>query len=148
MRRALKSQTFVRGEPNDTRIISNNTAKEAYQISGIDPEDLDLVELHDNFTISELEHYEDLGLCREGEAGQLIDRGITEIEGRVPVNPSGGLLARGHPTAATGLAQICELVWQLRGKAGQRQVRSPKVGLAHCCGGDFGMACGVVILKK
>jgi benzoylsuccinyl-CoA thiolase BbsB subunit len=145
---ALGSQTFVRGDPNDTRKISVDTANEAYKIASVGPEDLDIIELHDNFTISELEHYEDLGLCGEGEAGRLIDEGLTEITGPMPVSPSGGLLGKGHPTAATGVAQACEIVWQLRGQAEQRQVKDPKVGLSHCCGGDFGMACGVNILKK
>jgi acetyl-CoA acetyltransferase len=145
---ALRTQTYVRGDPNDTRVISVNTAKDAYKAAGIGPEDLDIVELHDNFTISELEHYEDLGLCADGEAGKLIDEGTTTLTGRLPVNTGGGLLSRGHPTAATGVAQICELVWQMRGEAKERQVSNPKVGLSHCCGGDFGMACGVNIVKK
>lgn len=78
----------------------------------------------------------------------MIDEGVTEISGNKPVNPSGGLLAKGHPTGATGIAQICELVWQLRGEAGQRQVKDPKIGLAHCVGGGWAEACGVNILKK
>jgi len=146
---ALRSQTFVRGEPNETQIITVNTAKDAYKAAGIGPEDLDIVELHDNFTISELEHYEDLGLCADGEAGKLIDEGTTELTGRIPVSTGGGLISRGHPTAATGVAQICEIVWQMRGEAGDRQIKNkPKVGLSHCCGGDMGMACGVNILKR
>ena len=145
---ALRSQTFVRGEPNETRKISISTANEAYEIAGIGPEDIDMAEIHDNFTISELEHIVDLGLCGEDEVGPLMEEGVFEITGRIPVSMSGGLLAKGHPTAATGIAQICELIWQMRGQAGQRQVKNPKVGLSHCCGGDFGMACGVIILKK
>lgn len=145
---ALKTQTYIRGDANDTQIISVKTAKEAYEAVGIGPKDLDVIELHDNFTISELEHYEDLGLCGVGEAGKLIDEGTTELTGKIPVNPGGGLLSRGHPTAATGVAQICELVWQMRGEAGERQVNDPKIGLSHCCGGDLGMVCGVNILRK
>ncbi len=145
---ALCTQTFVRGDPADTREISVHTAKKAYEITGVGPEDLSLVELHDNFTVSELEHIVDLGLCKEDEVGPLIEKGEFDIGGRIPVNPSGGLLAKGHPTAATGVAQICEIVWQMRGQAGQRQVRELKVGLSHCCGGDRGMACCVNILKK
>lgn len=145
---ALRSQTFVRGEPADTHEITINTAREAYEKAGISPGDLDIVELHDNFTISELEHCEELGLCAEGEGGRLIDEGATEITGRIPVNTSGGLLGKGHPMAATGLAQVCEIVWQMRGQAGQRQTKDPRVGLANCNGGDQGMACGIVIVKK
>jgi benzoylsuccinyl-CoA thiolase BbsB subunit len=145
---ALRTQTFVRGDPADTHQITINTARDAYEKAGIGPEDLDIVELHDNFTISELEHYEELGLCGAGEGGKLIDEGATEITGRIPVSTSGGLLAKGHPTAATGISQMYEIVWQMRGQAGQRQVKDPKVGLCNCNGGDQGMACGVVIIKK
>ena len=144
----LRSQTFVRGDPADTHEITIRTANEAYEKSSIGPKDLNIVELHDNFSISELEHYEELGLCPEGEGGRLIDDGTTEIGGPIPVNTSGGLLGKGHPMAATGVAQLCEIVWQMRGQAGNRQVNNPKVGLAHCNGGDRGMACGIVIVKK
>jgi benzoylsuccinyl-CoA thiolase BbsB subunit len=145
---ALRSQTFVAGDPADTHEITINTAKEAYEKTGIGPEDIDIVELHDNFTISELEHYEELGLCGDGEGGRLIDEGATEITGRIPVSTSGGLLGKGHPMAATGVAQVCEIVWQMRGEAGQRQVNDVKVGLSNCNGGDQGMACGIIIIKK
>jgi len=145
---ALRSQTFVPGDPADTHEITINTAKEAYEKTGIGPEDIDIVELHDNFTISELEHYEELGLCGDGEGGRLIDEGVTEITGRIPVSTSGGLLGKGHPMAATGVAQVCEIVWQMRGEAGKRQVNNVKVGLSNCNGGDQGMACGVIIIKK
>ena len=145
---ALRTQTFVRGDPADTHEITINTAREAYEKAGIGPGDLNIVELHDNFTISELEHCEELGLCGEGEGGRLIDEGITEITGSLPVSTSGGLLAKGHPTSATGISQMYEIVWQMRGQAGQRQVKDPKVGLCNCNGGDQGMACGIVIIKK
>jgi acetyl-CoA acetyltransferase len=145
---ALRTQTFVRGDPADTREVTANAAREAYEKTGIGPEDLDLVELHDNFTVSELEHYEDLGLCGDGEGGRLLEEGATAITGRIPVNTSGGLLGKGHPMAATGLAQLCEIVWQLRGQAGERQVASPKVGLTNCNGGDQGMACGIAVIQR
>lgn len=145
---ALRSQTFVRGDPADTREISVNTAKQVYELSGIGPEDIDMVELHDNFTVSELEHIVDLGICDEGEVGRLMEEGAFEITGRIPVNMSGGLLAKGHPAAATGVAQVCELVWQIRGQAENRQVNRPRVGLCHCCGGDRGMACGVALVTN
>jgi acetyl-CoA acetyltransferase len=95
--------------------------------------------------------YEELGLCQPGESGRMIDEGKTDISGPIPVNPSGGLAAKGHPVAATGLAQVAEIVWQLRGEAGERQVKSPKVGLTENAGGwviDDNAACAVTILKR
>ncbi len=108
----------------------------AYEKAGLGPEDLDLVECHDAFSIAEILHYEALGLCGPGQGGQLASEGHTAIGGRIPVNTSGGLLSRGHPVAATGLAQIHEIITQLRGEAGARQVDNARVGLAHCMGGD------------
>jgi len=108
----------------------------AYEKAGIGPEDLDVVEVHDAFTISEILHYEALGLCKTGEGGKLVAEGYTELGGRWPVNVSGGLLSRGHPVGATGIAQVCELVTQLRNEAEKRQVEGARIGLAHCMGGD------------
>lgn len=108
----------------------------AYEKAGIGPEDLDVVECHDAFTIAEILHYEALRLCRTGEGGRLVEEGHTRLGGRIPVNVSGGLLSRGHPVAATGVAQIVEIVTQLRREAGSRQVEGARVGLAHCMGGD------------
>ncbi|MBI5014811.1 MAG: thiolase family protein [Deltaproteobacteria bacterium] len=122
----------------------------AYERAGIGPEDLDLVECHDAFTISEILHYEALGLCGPGDGGRLVDEGATQLGGRVPVNPSGGLLSRGHPPGATGLAQVFEVVTQLRGEAGSRQVEGARVGLAHCMGGDKAAdtkSCTVLVLS-
>ena len=108
----------------------------AYEKAGLGPEDLDLVECHDAFTIAEILHYEALGLCKEGEGGRFVAEGHASLGGKTPVNVSGGLLSRGHPVAATGLAQICEVVIQLRDEAGLRQIKNAKIGLAHCMGGD------------
>lgn len=108
----------------------------AYEKAGIGPEDLDVVECHDAFTISEILHYEALGLCPPGEGGRMVSDGQTALGGRIPVNVSGGLLSRGHPVAATGVVQICEIVTQLRQEAGARQVEGARIGLAHCMGGD------------
>lgn len=108
----------------------------AYERAGIGPQDLDVVEVHDAFTIAEILHYEALGLCHEGEGGKLVEEGNTALGGRIPVNVSGGLLSRGHPPGATGLAQVFELVTQLRREAGSRQVEGAKVGLAQLMGGD------------
>ncbi len=131
--------------------IESRAAELAYQKAGIGPQDLNVVEVHDGMAPAELMLYEELGLCREGEAGHMIDEGKTEITGTIPVNPSGGLAAKGHPVAATGLAQVAEIVWQLRGEAGDRQVHNPKVGLTENAGGwviDDNAACAVTILKR
>jgi acetyl-CoA acetyltransferase len=116
--------------------VEKRAAGKAYTMASLGPEDLDVVEVHDAFTISEILHYEGLGLCRPGEGGRLIDEGITALGGRIPVNPSGGLLSRGHPVGASGVAQVVEIVWQLRGEAGKRQVEKARVGLAQIMGGN------------
>ena len=108
----------------------------AYEKAGIGPEDLDVIECHDAFTICEILHYEAMELCAPGEGARLVSDGQTEIGGRIPVNTSGGLLGRGHPPGATGLAQVHEIVTQLRQEAGTRQVEGARTGLAHCMGGD------------
>lgn len=112
------------------------TCAKAYKLAGIKPSDLDLVECHDAFTIGEILHYEALGLCEPGQGGRLAAAGESALGGRIPVNPSGGLLSRGHPPGATGLAQVWELATQLRQQAGERQVANASIGLAHCMGGD------------
>jgi len=109
-------------------------SRRLYDRTGIGPKDLDVVETHDCFSVAEFLAYEALGLCPEGDAGALVDQGDTSIGGRIPVNPSGGLLAKGHPLGATGLGQIAELVTQLRGEAGARQVAGAKIGLASNMG--------------
>jgi acetyl-CoA acetyltransferase len=123
------------GMADDNSEMTIRAAKRAYEQAGIGPKDVDLCELHDPFTIAELVHYEDLGFCAPGEGGRYVDEGRFEIGGEVAVSPSGGLLARGHPLGATGVAQIAEIFWQLRGEAGDRQVPNARVGLAHTVGG-------------
>jgi acetyl-CoA acetyltransferase len=108
----------------------------AYERAGIGPEELDVAEVHDAFSISEILHYEAMGLCGAGEGARLVKQGVTALGGRCPVNPSGGLLSRGHPVGATGIAQVFEIVTQLRNEAGKRQVEGARGGLAHCMGGD------------
>jgi benzoylsuccinyl-CoA thiolase BbsB subunit len=115
--------------------MSHLAAKQAYEMAGCGPEDIDLIELHDAFTVSELMHYEDLGLCKKGEGGSLIDSGATGLDGKIPVNPSGGLLSKGHPLGATGVAQVVEAWQQLRGATGQRQVKNARTALTHVLGG-------------
>ncbi|MFO7965172.1 MAG: thiolase family protein [Desulfobacterales bacterium] len=110
-------------------------SQSAYEACGIGPDDLDIVEVHDDFTALELVAYEDLGLCPKGEAGRCIDEGRFDFGGKCVVSPSGGLLAKGHPIGATGVAQLVEIAWQLRGECGKRQVDGAKIGLAHNGGG-------------
>jgi acetyl-CoA acyltransferase len=130
----------------DPNSVTRLAVSKAYEMAGLGPEDLDLVELHDCFCTAELLHYENLGLCGDGEAGGLIDRGETSLGGRIPVNVSGGLLSKGHPIGATGVANIVEIVEQLRGEAGMRQVTGARIGLAHVLG--FGASAAVHILEK
>lgn len=118
-------------EPN----ITERAARRAYEMAGIGPEDLDVCEVHDATAPAELMIYEDLGLCGPGEGGKLIDSKATYLDGPIPVNTSGGLISKGHPIGATGVAQIYEIFTQLRGEAGDRQVRDPKVGLTENGGG-------------
>lgn len=120
-----------------TEPVAVGASRKAYDIAGIGPEDLDVVELHDASAPAELIHYENLGLCPPGEAVALIRSGVTAIGGRMPVNPSGGLLSRGHPIGATGAAQIIELVQHLRGTAGARQREGARVALAENNGGQL-----------
>lgn len=131
--------------------ISIGAAKAAYEMAGIAPEEVSLAEVHDAASIAEVVYYEALGFCQPGEGLELLTSGATAIGGRIPVNPSGGLLCRGHPLGATGVAQVVEIMWQLQGRAGPRQVEDAKVGLAHCTGGgiwgvDNG-ACSVHVLS-
>ncbi|WP_338710904.1 lipid-transfer protein [Streptomyces virginiae] len=121
-------------------------ARHVYESSGLGIEDVDVVELHDCFSINELLTYEALGMCEDGAAGKLVESGATTYGGRWVVNPSGGLISKGHPLGATGLAQAAELVWQLRGAAGPRQVPGARVGLAHNIG--LGGAAVVTLLRR
>ena len=130
----------------DVNSCTRKAAKEAYEMAGLGADDIDLVELHDCFATAEMLHYENLGLCEDGEAGRLIDEGEVELGGRVPVNVSGGLLSKGHPLGATGIANIYEVCTHLRGEAGERQVEGAKIGLTHVIG--LGSACGIHILEK
>ena len=110
-------------------------AKKAYEMAGLGPEDVDLAEVHDCFSTAELVHYEDLGFCKKGEGGQFIESGQSDMGGKVVVNPSGGLLSKGHIIGATGISQINEIIRQLRGEAGKRQVPNARVALQHNGGG-------------
>ncbi len=126
--------------------LTRNAAKIAYERAGIGPEDLDLVELHDCFATAELVHYDNLMLCPEGGAVDFFNSGAPFRDGSKPVNVSGGLQSKGHPIAATGIANIWEICHHLRGEAGPRQIEGAKVGLAHVIG--LGSACGIHVLER
>jgi acetyl-CoA C-acetyltransferase len=115
--------------------------QEAYQMAGVEPKDLDVAEVHDCFTIAEIIAYEDLGFCGAGKGGNLIEDGTTELGGKLPVNPSGGLKSKGHPVGATGTAQAYEIYLQLTGQAEKRQVEGAEIGLSHNVGGSGATAC-------
>ncbi len=121
-------------------------AKALYESAGIGPDDLDCVELHDASAISEIMYYEYLGFCPAGEGGEFIEKGHSRLGGKLPVNTSGGLMRKGHPIGATGISQLCELVWQLRGEAGDRQVRGARVALAENGGGMIGTDVAALVL--
>ncbi|MER7914911.1 MULTISPECIES: beta-ketoacyl synthase N-terminal-like domain-containing protein [unclassified Streptomyces] len=125
--------------------LSRAAARQAYDRAGLGIEDVDVIELHDCFSVNELLTYEALGMCEPGESGKLAESGATTYGGRWVVNPSGGLISKGHPLGATGLAQTAELVWQLRGEAGPRQAEGARVGLAHNIG--LGGAAVVTVLR-
>jgi len=124
-------------------------AQRGYAAAGITPADIDVAEVHDATAAGELFEYENIGLAAPGRGWELVDAGDTALGGRVPVNPSGGLIARGHPLGATGVAQLCELTWQLRAHAGERQVAGAKVGVAQCAGGQtsFGKTSGAAAMS-
>jgi len=122
-------------------------AKQAYDMAGVEPDEIDAAEVHDCFTIAEIIAYEDLGFCKLGEGGKLVEEGVTALGGRLPVNTSGGLKSKGHPVGATGTAQACELFLQLTEQAGKRQVDDAVIGLAHNVGGS-GATATVHILRR
>lgn len=135
-----------------TSALGSETARRAYEMAGVGPKDIDVVELHDAFANEEILRYEELGLCPPGEGTRLVRERATWVGGRIPVNPSGGLLALGHPLSASGVRNIGELVLHLRGQAGDRQTPNAKIGLAHMLGGSVaGLeagACSVHILAR
>ncbi len=133
--------------------VGRKVSKMAYEMAGCESKDIDLVEMHDAFANEEILRYEDLGLCKPGEGVALLRSGATKIGGRIPVNPSGGLLALGHPLSASGVRTICEVVLHLRGQAGARQTPNAKVGLAHMLGGlvtglEHGATASIHILAR
>lgn len=155
----IRAMSFISGKEfgpedvcDDLRLISAaiRGTKKAYELAGLGPKDIDLVEVHDATVIGELYQYENMGFCPIGEAGPFAASGATKIGGKIPFNTSGGLISRGHPIAATGLAMVYELVTQLRGEAGERQVKKAKIGMAENGGGQNGLeeaACAITILE-
>jgi acetyl-CoA acetyltransferase len=122
----------------DEESLSDSCAREAFEEAGLGPRDLSLVELHDASAPAEVMAYESIGLCAKGEGGALVESGATRLGGRIPVSTSGGLLRKGHPIGATGIAQVVEITEQLQGRAGRRQVEGARVGLCHNGGGSIG----------
>jgi acetyl-CoA acyltransferase len=145
---ALASDPWQQRDPTmpDVNTVTRLAADKAYAMSGVNPGDIDLCELHDCFAPIELAHYENLRLCGEGEGVDLLRSGASALGGRMPVNISGGLLSKGHPIAATGIANLYELALHLRGQAGARQVEGARIGMAHVVG--LGTCSAVHILEK
>lgn len=129
-----------------TMNVTKLAAKKAYEMARVRPKEIDVSEVHDCFTIAEIMAYEALDFCKPGEGGKLIDEGVTRLGGRIPVNTSGGLKAKGHPVGATGTAQACEIYLQLTGQAGKRQVKGAEIGLTSNIGGSA--ATGVVQIYR
>jgi acetyl-CoA acetyltransferase len=148
---ALQTETYTPGHTFLGPVVgpasmSRDAAREVYDDSGLGPDDVDLVLVHDAFANEELEYYELLGFCADGEAEKLVEEGQTRLGGRIPFNTDGGLIARGHPGGPTGLAQVHEIVLQLRGQAGRRQVEGARTGMAHLVGG--GSVCTISLLRR
>ena len=142
---SIRGRSAPRCSPTSTRSPVTRPSRPTRQ-SGVDPQDLDLVELHDCFATAELIHYDNLKLCAPGEAGKFIDERGPWRDGKIPVNVSGGLISKGHPIGATGIANVYEVSTHLRGEAGDRQIEGAKVGLTHVIG--LGSACAVHVLEK
>lgn len=132
--------------PTDNQSVHRDTAQAAYDTAEVEPESIDVAEVQDTDAFSEIEAYEELGFCGRGEGGKLVERGVTDRGGDIPVNPSGGLISKGEPVGASHLGQVHELVTQIRGDAGKRQIAEPSIGLAHVFGA-YGQ-CGITILGE
>ena len=127
--------------------LTRLASREAYKKAGIGPEDLDLIELHDAFTIEEIIYLEALGLCETGQGGNLVEDGVTAMSGKHPINTSGGLISMGHPVGPTGIGQVAEILWQMRGECGNRQIPKPvNYALAQMVGA--GGVCVIHLFKK
>ena len=152
-KRAIKvlASVLKSGSRTGENDISQRAAERAYELTSLGPEDIHVMEVHDATAFGEIHQMEALGFCPEGEGGIFAESGATALDGKIPVNPSGGLISRGHPIGASGLAQIHELVTQLRGEAGKRQVKNPRIAMAENGGGTLGngeAAMTIHILEK
>lgn len=149
----IHSGTYAAGHRDMLRPeITYDSARDAYEAAGIGPGDLDMIELHDAFSVAELVYYEALGLCEPGDGVKMLRAGETTYGGSVVVNPSGGLLSKGHPVGASGIAQVVEAFWQLTDTAGDRQIDDPRFAMTHVTGGgisglDHG-ACAIHIFER
>ncbi len=153
--RPVKIRACALGSGRDRGIdeedLGNRLSRKAYEMAGVGPEDIDIAEVHDATAFGELVQTECMGFCPEGEGGPFAESGATKLGGKLPINTSGGLESRGHPIGATGTAQLCELVWQLRGECGDRQVEGARLALAENGGGNIGLeeaAMVITILEK
>jgi len=147
----IRASILKSGTRTGLNDISQRASRDAYEIAGLGPEDIDVVEVHDATAFGELHQMEALGFCPEGEGGVFAESGATALDGKLPVNPSGGLIARGHPIGASGLAQIYELVTQLRGETGKRQIKKHRIAMTENGGGTIGTgeaAMTIHILEK
>jgi len=145
----LGTDTMVIGERKDLTSLRGSVyaARQAYEMAGMTPDDIDVATVHDCFTIAEIVAYEDLGFCKKGEGGKLIEEKQTYADGKIPVNVDGGLKSKGHPVGATGVSMAVEITKQLRGEAGPRQVRNAEIGLTHNVGGS-GQVAAVHIYRR
>ena len=153
--RPVKIRACALGSGRDRGIdeedLGSRLSRKAYEMAGVGPEDIDIAEVHDATAFGELVQTECMGFCPEGEGGPFAESGATKLGGKLPINTSGGLESRGHPIGATGTAQLCELVWQLRGECGDRQVEGARLALAENGGGNIGLeeaAMVITILEK
>jgi len=137
---ATDTLSLHRRKSFDSIPAAYHAAQRAYKMAGVEPKDIDLAEVHDCFTIAEIMAIEDLGFVERGKGGKATEDGLTAIDGEIPINTSGGLKSKGHPVGATGVAQVNEIVMQLRGEAGDRQVKDARIGLTHNVGGSGGTA--------
>lgn len=147
----IRASVMQSGQLMGESDITKRTVRKAYDMAGVGPEDIGVAEIHDATVFGEIYQAEQLGFCPEGEGGLIAEQGKTALNGSIPLNPSGGLISRGHPIGASGLAQIHELVTQLRGEAGERQIANPKIALAENGGGFIGMgeaSMAIHILEK
>jgi len=137
----------LQDQPKQTYLPATvSSAKKAFEMAGLQASDIDVAELHDCFTPAEIVDSEDLGFFEKGKGGQAVEEGLTRVEGKIPINPSGGLLAKGHPVGATGIGQVYEIVRQLQGEH-ENQVKGAEIGLTHNAGGS-GSVCTVTILRR